>query len=71
MKNDEEKTILHRDSDSKLNIQLETCLDKAKEELEQLHEPKVRAAVLRSKAQYYEGEKPTKFFCNLEKISVK
>ena len=39
-----------------------------KRRIEQLCEPKVRAAVLRSKAQFYEeGEKPTKFFCNPEK----
>ena len=45
IKDYEEKIILHRVSDSKLKIQLETCLNKAKEELEQLREPKVRAAV--------------------------
>ena len=50
---------MHRDSDSKLKIQLETCLNNAKEGLKQLHEPKVRATVFRSKAQ--EGENQQKF----------
>ena len=42
-------------------------LDTKKEELELLRQAKLRGNVLRSKVQWItEGEKPSKFFCNLE-----
>ena len=42
--------------------------DSAKVELEEIEENFSRGAMLRSKAEYIEkGEKPTKFFLNLEK----
>ena len=43
-------------------------LAEKQQELEELRLPQVKGAMLRSKAKYYEaGEKPTKFFCNIEK----
>ena len=43
-------------------------LEAVKSQLVMLREPEVKAAILRSRAQIYEeGEKSTKFFCNLEK----
>ena len=49
-------------------FQLEKKLDHDKLELREMWEAKLKASILRSKAQYYEeGEKATKFFCNLEK----
>ena len=47
---------------------IETDLSKLKEELEVLRQPKIRAMMLRARVQYYEeGEKLSKYFCNLEK----
>jgi len=52
-------------SDSVLSLKL---LAEKQTELEELRLPKVKGAMLRSKAKYYEvGEKPTRFFCNIEK----
>ena len=49
-------------------LQAKKELDEAKSDLIKVCEPLVKAAILRSKCQYYEeGEKSTKFFCNLEK----
>ena len=48
--------------------QIETDLRTLQNDLEALRQRKIRAIVMRSKVQYYEeGEKPTKFFCNIEK----
>ena len=47
---------------------IETDLSKLKKELEILRQPQIRAMMLRARVQYYEeGEKPSKYFCNLEK----
>ena len=48
--------------------QIETDLGLFEKELQILRSEKIRAIALRTKVQYYEeGEKPTKFFCNMEK----
>ena len=55
-------------SDNNKINETETRLQMAISELNTLRESSVRAHILRSKTQYYEeGEKATKFFCNLEK----
>ena len=44
------------------------ALENCQEQLKVLRQPKLQAAILRSKAQIYEmAEKPTSYFCNLEK----
>ena len=49
-------------------FELEKKLNQQKIDLRDTQEAKLKASVLRSKVQYYEeGEKATKFFCNLEK----
>ena len=56
------------DSDAALNDRLEEELQDAQQKLEKLRIPKIKAMMLRAKAQFYEeGEKPTKYFMNLEK----
>ena len=48
--------------------EIETNLQIAKADLSILRDRLVRAYILHSKVQYYEeGEKATKYFCNLEK----
>ena len=43
-------------------------IDALQKELQQLREPKIRASMARARVQSYEeGEKPSKYFCNLEK----
>jgi len=43
-------------------------LAKKEKELEELRWPIIQGAMMRSKSKYYEaGEKPTKYFCNLER----
>ena len=53
------------------NVDIAGCLDQLeekKQQLEELRKIKMRAAMLRAKVKYYElGEKPTKFFFDLEK----
>ena len=47
------------------NVQI---LDDKKQELEKLREHKLRGFLIRSRLKWLEdGEKPTKYFCNLEK----
>ena len=55
-------------NDMGLIKEIETNLQIAKADLSILRDRLVRAYILRSKVQYYEeGEKATKYFCNLEK----
>ena len=43
-------------------------IQKCKEDLQQIRQTEVQGMILRSKTKLYElNEKPTKFFCNLEK----
>ena len=50
------------------NERMEENLISKQERLENLRKPKIEGAMLRSRCQYYEdGEKPTKYFCGLEK----
>ena len=54
--------------DTAKTAQIQNELEHAKLQLIKVREPLVKAAILRSKCQYYEeGEKSTKYFCNLEK----
>ena len=49
------------------NAQLEILTDK-KEELETIRSYKIQGEVIRSRTQWLiEGERPTRYFCNLEK----
>ena len=62
----------HKNSQRSLPFWIRTNFDidlrSLQNELESLRQRKIRTLVLRSKVQYYEeGEKPTKFFCNIEK----
>ena len=46
-------------------------IDALQKELQQLWEPKIRASMARARVQSYEeGEKPSKYFCNLEGRNV-
>lgn len=74
-KNEEEEKLLNiqianqeREIDQNPSEQLNKELGELKEKLEKLREPKIRAIMLRSKVRWVEhGEKPTKYFCSLEK----
>jgi len=49
-------------------LELQKRLELEKAKLEESRQPRIRAMIKRAKAQYYEeGEKPSKFFINLEK----
>ena len=54
-----------------VNVDMSDCMEKIDEKnckLERLRSNKLQAAMLRSKIKYYElGEKPTKYFFDLEK----
>jgi hypothetical protein len=75
-KNQEKEKILQQEIDllqCKLEedidvLNTEITLEKKKLELNKIRENKIRAIMLRSKVQWYEmGEKPTIYFCNIEK----
>ena len=54
------------DTDKKAEVMKE--IDNVHKELQILREPRIRAAMQRARVQNYEeGEKPSKYFCNLEK----
>ena len=58
------KRLLDRSSSVLVSNQLE----EKQKELEEIRLPKVKGTMLRAKSRYYEeGEKPTKYFCNLER----
>ena len=43
-------------------------IDNIKKQLQLIREPKIKASMLRARVEIYEeGEKPSKYFCNLEK----
>ncbi len=52
-------------------IEKKEQLEERKKQLEKIREPIVRAMMIRSRAQWVElGERPTQYFCNLEKRNV-
>jgi len=62
----EEKEVSDPNSDVLQNLR--SGLKEANSELEQIREKKLKGSFMRSKALWIEqGEKPTKYFCNLEK----
>ena len=62
----EEKELPDQNSDVIQNLR--SRLKEANSELEQIREKKIKGSFMRSKALWIEqGEKPTKYFCNLEK----
>ena len=65
---DKEKTIIEMISNlEKQPIIQNEILNTKKGELEQIREKKMRGVLVRSRAKWIqEGEKPTKYFCNLE-----
>ena len=59
-----EKKLIENMVKDNIHLQLETL----KEELKSLRENRLRGVLLRARAQsYVDFEKPTKYFCNLEK----
>ena len=67
---DSQERILKEDIEILENTSLQNLqiLDDKKQELEQLREHKLRGHLIRSRLKWLEdGEKPTKYFCNLEK----
>ena len=68
--NELEKEIigLKRKVDTSNSILVREQLERKQKELEDIRLPKVKGTMLRAKSRYYEeGEKPTKYFCNLER----
>ena len=60
------------DMEAKLENANLNLLEKTKTDLEEFMEHKVKACIFRSKVRYYEhGEKPTKYYFNLEKSKYK
>ena len=57
-----------RDDQRRETVNLVDSIGKLKNDLKNLRQPKIQAAMLRSRANLYEmSEKPTSYFCNLEK----
>ena len=60
--------IKNLEENEELTEESDISLDDAKKQLEVLRMDKLKGAMVRSKAKWVdEGEKPTKYFCNLEK----
>ena len=63
-----ENELMGRSNTPNQIIYLKSKLDQCKEELKILRQPKLYAIMMRAKAKIYEeSEKPTSYFCNLEK----
>lgn len=63
------KTLEDKEDSGTCNIGESNCsVDELKKELEKIRIEKLKGSMIRSKAKWIdEGEKPTEYFCNLEK----